>query len=144
MNIPCKTGIYAMPESVFDAYLKLYPTAEHEFARMLIWLETNPARRPVSAKSAPRFVANWFKRVPRIAPQAEARLNTIAALTGRRTGNVVSIGRGGDWPTVRPDGERVGRAEDVVDVEWIERGRREASVGADAFALSAPGASVGG
>lgn len=143
LNLPTKSDTYTMPESVFAAYRKLYPSAEYEFARMLIWLETNPARRPASAKSAPRFVENWFKRVPRIAPRAEARLETLAALTGRNT-NVVSIGRGHDWPTFRPNDRRVGRAEDVIDVDGIEHRGGGADLGTHALPLFSAGTASGG
>jgi hypothetical protein len=95
MLLPTKAGEYAMPDAVEFAYRKLYPSAEYEFARMLIWLETNAARRPASPKSAPRFVANWFKRVPRVAHHnaaREQRAATVAALTGRnRSADVIDM-----------------------------------------------------
>ena len=106
MNLPTKGGVYAMPDTVLEAYRRIYPTADDEFARMVIWLETNAARRPASPKSAPRFVANWFKRVPRVQhhnPAREQRAATIAALTGR-TGRADVI----DMPTTSG---RVGRAD---------------------------------
>lgn len=140
MRLPTKDGEYAMPESVFGAYLKLYPSAEHEFARMLIWLETNPARRPVSPKSAPRFVENWFKRVPRIAPQRQARIDTLAALTGR-SGN--GDGRD-DWAAVRSNDRDVRRAEDVIDVDWRGPADGSRNVGADVIELPARRLAFGG
>jgi hypothetical protein len=142
MQLPTKTEPYAMPAAVLEAYRRVYPSADYEFAQMVIWLETHATRRPASPKSAPRFVQNWFKRVPRIAPQRQARLDTLAALTGR--GNVYELGRGGDRAAVRQDGERLRGAEDVIDVDWRECGRREADVGADVVELPARRIASGG
>lgn len=98
MNLPCKSGQYEMPADLVASYRHLYPSADEQFARMRIWLESNAARRPASAKSAPRFVANWFRKVPRIAATqrtalAESRLQTVAALTGatRSPSNVIDM-----------------------------------------------------
>jgi hypothetical protein len=136
MNLPTKSGEYAMPQDVELAYRTLYPSAEYEFARMLIWLETNPARRPVSAKSAPRFVANWFKRVPRVAqhnPAREQRAATVAALTGRnRSADVIDMPvfadrvGGADLRAVRVD---VREPEARVDVDGRGPGARQIALG---------------
>jgi hypothetical protein len=136
MFLQTKDGEYAMPEAVFGAYLKLYPSAEHEFARMLIWLETNPARRPASPKSAPRFVENWFKRVPRVAhhnPVREQRAATVAALTGRnRSADVIDMPAfadrvgGADIRAVRVD---VREPEARVDVDGRGPGARQIALG---------------
>ena len=86
MILHCKTGCYEVPNHVLEAYLSIYPTGEQEFAAMVIWLEANPSRRPASPRSAPRFVANWFKRVPkrvlRPAVQQSDRAQRFAQLTG--------------------------------------------------------------
>jgi hypothetical protein len=132
MNLPTKSGDYVMPSAVADAYRKVYPSADYEFAQMLIWLETHANRRPASPKSAPRFVANWFKRVPRIAPQRQARLDTLAALTGRSH----ATDRGHDRPAIRQDGGGLWGAENVVDVEWSRPVGGTAHVGADVIELS--------
>jgi hypothetical protein len=129
MNLPTKTGTYVMPADVAAAYRRIYPSADDEFARMTIWLETNAARRPASPKSAPRFVANWFSRVPR-KPQ-QARHDFMAAFTGRSVDGYGGNGR----PAIRQDGERLRRAEDVVDVEWCRAAGGAADVGADVIAL---------
>ncbi|MEN9807223.1 MAG: hypothetical protein RL756_1743 [Pseudomonadota bacterium] len=84
MNLPTKSGDYEMPEAVAAAYLKLYPSAEYEFARMAIWLEANPSRRPASPKSAPKFVANWFRRVPQAARQSPAASRAAAFMASLR------------------------------------------------------------
>lgn len=130
MNLPTKTGDYHMPDTVLQAYRRVYPSADYEFAQMVIWLETHATRRPASPKSAPRFVANWFKRVPRIAPRADARQSTIAALTG--ASNVIEIGTaaGGVGRAHLPAHERgVWRAEDVGDVDGCGPERRKAILG---------------
>jgi hypothetical protein len=139
MNLPTKSGDYCLPLTVLEAYRRIYPTADDEFARMVIWLETHAARRPASPKSAPRFVANWFKRVPRIAPQRQARLDTLAALTGRVNGYG---GNGG--PAVRQDGGRLRGAEDVIDVDWRGPGTGTGDVGADVIELPARRIAYGG
>jgi hypothetical protein len=130
VNLPTKSGDYSMPDTVLQAYRRVYPSADYEFAQMVIWLETHATRRPASPKSAPRFVANWFKRVPRIAPRADARQSTIAALTG--VSNVYEIGAaagGMGGANFRADERRVRGAEDVVDVDWRESGQRQALLG---------------
>lgn len=85
MIIQCKTGSYEIPHAVVEAYSALYPTAAQEFARMTIWLECNKAKRPANQKSAPRFVANWFKRVPKqvVRPRTERAL-IVEQLIGRQ------------------------------------------------------------
>lgn len=138
--LPTKRDAYVMPADVVDAYRRIYPTADDEFARMVIWLETNAARRPASPKSAPRFVANWFKRVPRIAPQRQAKLDTLAALTGR----AMDGGRGRDWPPVRSNGGRLRGAEDVLDVDWRGPDAGAGDVGADVIELPACRIAYGG
>jgi hypothetical protein len=140
MNLPTKTGDYAMPAAVLEAYRRVYPSADYEFAQMVIWLETHATRRPASPKSAPRFVANWFKRVPRIAPQQQTRLDTLAALTGRNH----ATERGHDRPAIRQDGGGLWRAEDVVDVEWSRSAGGAAHVGADVIELPARRIASGG
>lgn len=130
MKLTTKAGDYDMPAAVLEAYRRVYPSADYEFAQMVIWLETHATRRPASPKSAPRFVANWFKRVPRIAPRADARQSTIAALTG--VSNVYEIGAaagGMGGAHLRADERRVRGAEDVVDVDWRESERRQALLG---------------
>lgn len=99
MILPCKSGHYEMPADLVASYRHLYPSADEQFARMRIWLESNASRRPASARSAPRFVANWFRKVPRIAATqrsalAESRVQTVAALTGanRSPSNVIDMG----------------------------------------------------
>ena len=130
MNIPCKQGIYVMPAEVEAAYLRIHPSAQDEFARMSIWLELHPGKRPASPKSAPRFVANWFKRVPKIARAANERIAAVAALTGES--NVIDMGsiahRLGGTNLRAPDRSLWG-AENVVDVEWHESGSGETGVG---------------
>lgn len=84
MNLPTKGGLYEMPAQVADAYRRLYPTADEEFARMTIWLETHAARRPASPKSAPTFVANWFKRVPQAPRQSPATTRAAAFMASLR------------------------------------------------------------
>jgi hypothetical protein len=84
MQVICKQGVYEMPETVSDAYRRLYSTADDEFARMAIWLERNVARRPASPKSAPRFVDAWFKRVPRIAVPARPQSRAAAFMQSLR------------------------------------------------------------
>ena len=135
MRLPTKDGEYAMPEDVLGAYLKLYPSAEYEFARMAIWLENNPARRPASPKSAPKFVANWFKRIPRVHhnPAREQRAATVAALTGRnRSADVIDIptiaGRVGGTD-FRADDAVLRRAEVFDDVDGAGPGSRQIGMG---------------
>jgi len=140
MNLPTKDGAYEIPDDVLDSYRLLYPTADYEFARMRIWLEGNPTRRP---KGAPKFIANWFKKLPQRSPRMEARDATLAALTGRDS-NVVSIGRGSDWPTVRPHDGRLGRAKDVSDVDWRESRGGQADLGTHALPLFAASTASGG
>lgn len=65
MNVPCKTGMYEIPVALLEAYSAIYPTADLEFAKMVIWLESHRSRRPATPKSAPRFIANWFRNVPK-------------------------------------------------------------------------------
>ena len=129
MNIPCKDGIYAMGDDLADAYRKIYPSADHEFASMRIWLEVNPARRPASPKSAPRFVANWFSRVPKLSPQRDARTQTLAALTGGADGAIAGCVGGSD---IRADRRHVWSAENVIDVDWSVARGGEANLGAGA------------
>jgi hypothetical protein len=141
MNIPCKAGVYQMPEQVADAYRKIYPSADEQFARMVIWLETHAARRPASEKSAPRFVANWFKSVPRVAYTAHKQMNdlrafTVQSLTGQRGAiNVIDISPvpasadrvgGTDF---RADDRRLRAPEDCRYVDWSGAGEGQASVG---------------
>lgn len=130
MKLPCKDGAYEMPADVEAAYRRLYPSADGEFAQMQIWLETHASRRPASAKSAPRFVANWFKRVPRARVSdavREQRERTFAALTGRAgDSNVIDITAvtavvGGT--NLRPDGGGLWRAEAL---EYVD-GQRSAA-----------------
>lgn len=136
MNLPTKSGDYAMPEPVLAAYLKLYPSAEHQFAQMVIWLECNPTRRPASPKSAPRFVANWFRKVPKAAPRnvaRETRDQTIAALTGRARGadviDMPTTARRVDYANFRAaDGDLWG-AEDGFDVDRRGPGGRQIGMG---------------
>jgi hypothetical protein len=124
MNLPCKSGQYEMPADLAASYRHLYPSADEQFARMRIWLESNAARRPASPKSAPRFVANWFKRVPRVVTQrsaiAESRLQTVAALVGsnRSQSNVI------DMPAVAA---AVGRADipALPGALWDDEARRD-------------------
>jgi hypothetical protein len=135
MNIQCKSGEYQMPESVALAYRRVYPSAEIEFAQMLIWLETHQTRRPASPKSAPQFVANWFKKVPRLSPQRDARYQTLAALTGR--GNVIDFdtGRSNTQAVSADDGDLWG-AEDGGRMDGRGRGRNTANVADDAIEVS--------
>lgn len=91
MNFPTKAGDYVMPDEVIDAYRALHPNADREFARMRIWLESNVARRPARPDTAPKFIANWFKKL-RPVPQnvrqfqtaADRRAAFVASLTGRQ------------------------------------------------------------
>lgn len=124
MNVPTKDGPYEVSDEVARAFRTLYPSADTEFARMLLWLERNPSRRPASPKSAPRFVQNWFKRVPRarmVDPVREERARTFAALTGRAgDSNVIDIAAvtsvlGG--ANLRPDGRLLRRAETLEYVD---------------------------
>jgi hypothetical protein len=128
MQVICKQGVYEMPETVSDAYRRLYPTADDEFARMAIWLERNVARRPASPKSAPRFVDAWFKRVPRRAAPTvrDQRAATFAALIGGAaaigdTSNVVELSASAvrvGGADIRAIGHGVRGAESVGDVGW--------------------------
>jgi hypothetical protein len=124
-----------MPDEVVAAYRRVYPSADYEFARMVIWLETHSTRRPASPKSAPRFVANWFKRIPRVHhnPAREQRAATVAALTGRnRSADVI------DMPTIagrvggtdfRADDTVLRRAEVFDDVDGAGPGSRQIGMG---------------
>lgn len=89
MNLPTKAGEYTVPEEVLKAYRELYPNADREFARMRIWLESNVARRPAKPDTAPKFIANWFKKsrpmpavVRPMQTAADRRYAFIASLTG--------------------------------------------------------------
>lgn len=86
LRIACRNGeTYEVGAQLFGAYSRVHANAEHEFARMTIWLETHKAKRPATAASAPRFVANWFSRVPKlpvISVKATQQTATIHALTG--------------------------------------------------------------
>jgi hypothetical protein len=75
-----------MPADVWAGYRRLYPTANDEFARMSIWLELNAAKRPASPATAPRFVANWFKKVRAAKPERVQRELLVDLLTGRTHG----------------------------------------------------------
>ena len=86
MLLKCKNGDYELTPALLDSYRLLYPTADTAFAEMLIWLENNAARRPASAKSAPRFVANWFRNVRKARPvtPAQEKIATLHTLMGGR------------------------------------------------------------
>lgn len=91
MNIPTKSGeSYEIPAAVVDAYRVRYLDADGEFAKMLIWLESNRSRRPASPKSGPRFVANWFKRVRPAAQMAASK-----AVRATQRGHMMDILTGG-------------------------------------------------
>ena len=87
ITVRCKQGEYTMPADVWASYRRLYPSADDEFARMSIWLELNAAKRPAAPASAPRFVANWFKKVRAAQPARVQRELIVDLLTGRTHGN---------------------------------------------------------
>ena len=96
ITVRCKQGEYTMPADVWAGYRRLYPTADDEFARMSIWLELNAAKRPAAPASAPRFVANWFKKVRAAQPARVQRELIVDLLTGRTHGtrrgdNIIDI-----------------------------------------------------
>ena len=94
ITVRCKSGEYQMPADVWASYRRLYASADDEFARMSIWLELNAAKRPASPASAPRFVANWFKKVRAAQPARVQRELVVDLLTGRKhasDNNVIDI-----------------------------------------------------
>ena len=85
MIIHTKSGEYTLTHAVEEAYRAIYPTADQEFARMTIWLESHKSRRPAKPETAMRFVNAWFAKVPkRVALPAKtaAQVGTISRLTG--------------------------------------------------------------
>lgn len=88
MRLKCKSGEYELSTTIIEAYSAIYPTADQQFAQMVIWLESNPSRRPASAKSAPRFIQNWFKRVPK-RTKVDQRADTVRQLVGDKPRGLV-------------------------------------------------------
>ncbi len=68
MKLPTKSGEYEVSADLLQAYRTLFSTADAEFARMRIWLESNKSRRPSRPEA---FVRNWFKRVRAVKPAQE-------------------------------------------------------------------------
>lgn len=68
MRLPMKIDEYEVSEDLLQAYRTLFPTADAEFARMRIWLESNKARRPSRPEA---FIRNWFKKVRAVKPAQE-------------------------------------------------------------------------
>jgi hypothetical protein len=88
ITVRCKDGSeYQMPADVWASYRRLYPSADDEFAKMTIWLELNPHKWPLSPKSAPKTVSNWFKKVRAAQPARVQRELIVDLLTGRTHGN---------------------------------------------------------
>lgn len=90
MIIHTKAGEYELTHAVEEAYRAIYPTADQEFARMTIWLESHKSRRPAKPETAMRFVNAWFAKVPKrvsMTAKTAAQVGTISHLIGSVTLN---------------------------------------------------------
>ena len=84
ITIRCKDGkVYELPAELIESYRRLHPTADDEFARMVIWLEMNRAYVAASERGARKFITNWFKKVRAAQPQRVQRGLMADLLTGR-------------------------------------------------------------
>lgn len=131
MLIRTKDGAgYELPAESADAFARIYRDGARELDRMLIWLEIHPGRRPATAKSAPRFLANWFRRVQKVEigrlaareEQRSERSRIIDLITGADYGHGSGNGDAGAETVVSEDGRildgRGGRQSAAGSPPW--------------------------
>ena len=88
MKLWTADGEWEVPEDLIDAYMMLHRDADKQFAKMVIWLTTNKAKRP---KNPERFIANWFRKNQKAAEVLGKDARTFAKHPTTMDRNIAAI-----------------------------------------------------